>query len=67
MYPLIHTIYIPYGIYAVGRPDGGLLQQAGRLHCHQTKPGTEEAWITNLEAIDHPEITQICQICQIQD
>src|ERR1700733_14323175 len=47
IYPLIHTIYIPHGMYAVGRPCGGLLQPpiGSSRGCTATRhrSGTEEA------------------------
>src|ERR1700736_4783793 len=70
MYPLIHTAYIPHGICAVGMAHGDLLQppitsREAALLPDQTRH--RGSLITDMEAIDNPEITQICQICQIQD
>ena len=46
IYPLIHTIYIPYGTYALGRPCGSLLHPpiGSSMGCTATRPrsGTEE-------------------------
>jgi hypothetical protein len=43
IYPLIHTIYIPYGTYALGRPCGSLLHPpiGSSMGCTATRPRSD--------------------------